>query len=202
VFRQLAKCVSSPHFQVAERALYFWNNDWIINLISENANVLVPLVFPALYQSKEHWNKTIHGHIYNALKLFMEMNQHLFDECTQNYKANRQQDKERLKQREEKWNQVVKMAQANPSYKQYQAVASVDDLQPQLSVAVASIEEATTDIDMEKLKAEAKEVQKKLNKDKPLLRRKSELPHDSSTLRALENHKRPDPFLTIAKDSG
>jgi serine/threonine-protein phosphatase 2A regulatory subunit B' len=71
VFRQLAKCVSSPHFQVAERALYFWNNDWIINLISENANVLVPLVFPALYQSKEHWNKTIHGHIYNALKLFM-----------------------------------------------------------------------------------------------------------------------------------
>ena len=46
-------------FQVAERALYFWNNDWIINLISENANVLVPLVFPALYQSKEHWNKSV-----------------------------------------------------------------------------------------------------------------------------------------------
>jgi len=34
--------------------------------------------------------RTIHGHIYNALKLFMEMNQHLFDECTQNYKASRQ----------------------------------------------------------------------------------------------------------------
>ena len=45
--------------QVAERALYFWNNDWIINLISENATTLVPLVFPALYQSKEHWNKSV-----------------------------------------------------------------------------------------------------------------------------------------------
>ena len=41
-------------------------------------------MFPALYKnSKSHWNKTIHGLIYNALKLFMEMNQKLFDECTQ-----------------------------------------------------------------------------------------------------------------------
>jgi Protein phosphatase 2A regulatory B subunit (B56 family) len=31
-------------------------------------------------------NKTIHGLIYNALKLFMEMNQKLFDDCTQKYK--------------------------------------------------------------------------------------------------------------------
>lgn len=33
--------------------------------------------------------RTIHGLIYNALKLFMEMNQKLFDECTQNYKQER-----------------------------------------------------------------------------------------------------------------
>lgn len=37
--------------------------------------------------SKNHWNKTIHGLIYNALKLFMEMNQKLFDECTQRFKV-------------------------------------------------------------------------------------------------------------------
>jgi serine/threonine-protein phosphatase 2A regulatory subunit B' len=205
LFRQLAKCVSSPHFQVAERALYFWNNDWIINLISENATTLVPLVFPALYQSKEHWNKTIHGHIYNALKLFMEMNQHLFDECTQNYKATRQLEKEKLKEREDKWNSVMKLAQTNPAYKQYAEMAASTVAMTTSGAAVselaASAGDDAGDIDMEKLKAEAKEVQKKLNKDKPLLRRKSELPHDSGTLRALENHKRPDPFLTIAKES-
>ena len=33
------------------------------------------------------FSQTIHGLIYNALKLFMEMNQKLFDECTQQYKA-------------------------------------------------------------------------------------------------------------------
>ena len=55
-----------------------------MSLISDNASTIVPIMFPALYKnSKSHWNKTIHGLIYNALKLFMEMNQKLFDECTQ-----------------------------------------------------------------------------------------------------------------------
>jgi serine/threonine-protein phosphatase 2A regulatory subunit B' len=35
--------------------------------------------------------RTIHGMVYNALKLFMEINPTLFDECTNNYKLARQQ---------------------------------------------------------------------------------------------------------------
>ena len=31
-------------------------------------------------------SRTIHGLIYNALKLFMDMNQKLFDECNTKYK--------------------------------------------------------------------------------------------------------------------
>ncbi|MCP9264771.1 2A5A [Dirofilaria immitis] len=60
LFKQLAKCVSSPHFQVAERALYFWNNEYILSLIEENSSQVMPIMFPALYRiSKEHWNQTI-----------------------------------------------------------------------------------------------------------------------------------------------
>jgi len=91
LFKQLAKCVSSPHFQVAERALYYWNNEYIMSLMTDNAPTILPIMFPSLYKnSKSHWNKTIHGLIYNALKLFMEMNQVLFDECVQSYKQERQ----------------------------------------------------------------------------------------------------------------
>ncbi|KAH8495438.1 hypothetical protein H0E87_018569, partial [Populus deltoides] len=36
LFRQIARCLSSSHFQVAERALYLWNNDHIENLIRQN----------------------------------------------------------------------------------------------------------------------------------------------------------------------
>ncbi|CAD0100015.1 unnamed protein product [Aureobasidium mustum] len=38
LFSQLAKSVASPHFQVAERALYFWNNEYFCNLVSDNVN--------------------------------------------------------------------------------------------------------------------------------------------------------------------
>ncbi|URE30644.1 Protein phosphatase 2A regulatory B subunit (B56 family) [Musa troglodytarum] len=36
LFRQIARCLNSSHFQVAERALFLWNNDHIENLIKQN----------------------------------------------------------------------------------------------------------------------------------------------------------------------
>jgi serine/threonine-protein phosphatase 2A regulatory subunit B' len=78
------------HFQVAERALYFWNNEYIMSLIEENNQVIMPIMFPALYRiSKEHWNQTIVALVYNVLKTFMEMNSRLFDDLTASYKAER-----------------------------------------------------------------------------------------------------------------
>lgn len=120
LFRQIAKCVSSPHFQVAERALYYWNNEYIMSLISENSKVILPIMFPALNSnSKTHWNKTIHGLIYNALKLFMEMNQKLFDDCHKKYKAELQNEREKLNRREELWQQVESLARQHPTYPQF-----------------------------------------------------------------------------------
>uniref|UniRef100_A0AAY3ZYQ1 Serine/threonine protein phosphatase 2A regulatory subunit n=1 Tax=Denticeps clupeoides TaxID=299321 RepID=A0AAY3ZYQ1_9TELE len=91
LFKQIAACISSPHFQVAERALYFWNNEYILSLIEENCHVILPLVFGTLYRvSKEHWNQTIVSLIYNVLKTFMEMNSKLFDDLTASYKLEKQ----------------------------------------------------------------------------------------------------------------
>ena len=46
------------HFQVAERALYFWNNEYILSLIEENIDKILPIMFASLYKiSKEHWNQ-------------------------------------------------------------------------------------------------------------------------------------------------
>lgn len=75
LFHQLAKSVASPHFQVnepapvssvstdkyqvAERALYFWNNEYFCNLISDNVEVILPIMFAPLYEnSKGHWNRS------------------------------------------------------------------------------------------------------------------------------------------------
>ena len=59
LFQQMARCIASPHFQVAETALYFWNNEYIVQLMSDNVSVILPIIFPALYRnsSKPHWNR-------------------------------------------------------------------------------------------------------------------------------------------------
>ncbi|VDN54493.1 unnamed protein product [Dracunculus medinensis] len=107
LFKQLAKCVSSPHFQVAERALYFWNNEYILSLIEENSTAVMPIMFPALYRiSKDHWNQTIIALVYNVLKTFMEMNGKLFDELTVNFKMERQKEKKKEKDREDLWKRL------------------------------------------------------------------------------------------------
>jgi len=112
LFKQISKCVSSPHFQVAERALYFWNNEYIMSLIEENSIVILPIMFPALYRiSKEHWNPTIVALVYNVLKTFMEMNSQLFDDLTASYKSERQREKKRDREREELWKRLSQLEQ-------------------------------------------------------------------------------------------
>lgn len=104
LFKQIAKCVTNPHFQVAERALYFWNNEYILSLIEENIDKILPLMFGSLYRiSKEHWNPTIVALVYNVLKTLMEMNGPLFDELTASYKADLQREKKKEQERDELW---------------------------------------------------------------------------------------------------
>ncbi|XP_034486196.1 serine/threonine-protein phosphatase 2A 56 kDa regulatory subunit delta isoform isoform X4 [Drosophila innubila] len=224
LFRQISKCVSSPHFQVAERALYYWNNEYIMSLITDNSQVILPIMFPALNRnSKTHWNKTIHGLIYNALKLFMEMNQRLFDECSKNYKQEKQMEREKLSQREELWQQVESLAKTNPEWTKSRRFS--DCLQMSDSQILYDQYNENCDLTYDKLdqsqqlqqqqqqqqllqqsrpqaalkqqsNQEPREIRGGRNKEKPLVRRKSDLPSDSGTVRALIEHKRPDEYLT------
>uniref|UniRef100_A0A673N0T2 Serine/threonine protein phosphatase 2A regulatory subunit n=1 Tax=Sinocyclocheilus rhinocerous TaxID=307959 RepID=A0A673N0T2_9TELE len=110
LFKQIARCVSSPHFQVAERALYYWNNEYIMSLIEENSSVILPIMFASLYRiSKEHWNPAISALIYNVLKAFMEMNSALFDELAANYKSDRQRERKKDKEREDLWRKLEEL---------------------------------------------------------------------------------------------
>ncbi|KAK3903436.1 phosphatase 2A regulatory B subunit-domain-containing protein [Staphylotrichum tortipilum] len=104
LFHQLAKSVASPHFQVAERALYFWNNEYFCNLVSDNVEIILPIMFAPLYEnSKGHWNRTIHGMVYNAMKLFMEINPQLFDDCSHEYTEQQNSAASREALRQRKW---------------------------------------------------------------------------------------------------
>ena len=57
--------------------------------------------------------RTIHGLIYNALKLFMEMNQKLFDECTQSYSRQRDAEKQQFLKKVNEWKVIQQKAYRN-----------------------------------------------------------------------------------------
>ncbi|KAJ5524139.1 hypothetical protein N7494_010789 [Penicillium frequentans] len=111
LFHQLAKSVASPHFQVAERALYFWNNEYFCNLVSDNVETILPIMFAPLYEnSKGHWNRTIHSMVYNAMKMFMEINPQLFDECSHEYTEHQNSADQREKTRQDRWDLIEQQA--------------------------------------------------------------------------------------------
>ncbi|XP_054653854.1 serine/threonine-protein phosphatase 2A 56 kDa regulatory subunit delta isoform isoform X2 [Dunckerocampus dactyliophorus] len=207
LFRQLAKCVSSPHFQVAERALYYWNNEYIMSLISDNTANILPIMFPALYKnSKSHWNKTIHGLIYNALKLFMEMNQKLFDDCTQQYKTDKHKEKHKMREREEVWLKLEGLARHNPQSNKLLPLRPGLHPQEALASCSASVDaDVLTLEDIQLLKktvaSQAALAVKDAKKDKVVMRRKSELPQDVYTIKALEAHKRAEEYLTANQEA-
>ncbi|XP_044727575.1 serine/threonine-protein phosphatase 2A 56 kDa regulatory subunit epsilon isoform-like [Chrysoperla carnea] len=107
LFKRLALCVGSLHFQVAEKSLLYWQNDFVCRLMEDNYKTLIPILFPHLYRmSKEHWSETIISLIMNALKSFMEYDPKLFGDLTAQYKNDKQKDKRKTKEREELWKKL------------------------------------------------------------------------------------------------
>ncbi|GAV67645.1 B56 domain-containing protein [Cephalotus follicularis] len=113
LFRQIARCLNSSHFQVAERALFLWNNEHIVSLIAENRNAIFPIIFEALEKNiQSHWNQAVHGLTANVRRMFQEMDAELFEECQQQFSEKEARTEEMEEQRELIWKRLEAAAQA------------------------------------------------------------------------------------------
>ena len=108
----------------------------------------MPIMFQPLYEnSKGHWNRygspissalpwltdyprTIHGMVYNAMKLFMEINPQLFDECSENYRENEATAAQTLRNRTDRWATVADWARQR-SNGEVAAIPPLTDLRGQ-----------------------------------------------------------------------
>ncbi|GAV88722.1 B56 domain-containing protein [Cephalotus follicularis] len=82
LFRRVGCCLNSSHYQVAERAHLLWNNEHILNLIAQNRQVIVPIIFSALERNAQnHWNQAVLNLTQNVRKLFSEMDEELVHAC-------------------------------------------------------------------------------------------------------------------------
>jgi len=96
--------IYSGWMQVAERALFLWNNDHIRNLITQNRKVILPIILPALEKNtRGHWNQAVQSLTLNVKKIFSDADQSLFDECLVKYQEDELKEKESYKKRESVW---------------------------------------------------------------------------------------------------
>ena len=67
---------------MAERAHFLWNNEHVLNHITQNRQVILPLVFPALERNtRNHWNQAVLNLTLNVRKMFCEMDEELVLAC-------------------------------------------------------------------------------------------------------------------------
>ncbi|XP_021973601.1 serine/threonine protein phosphatase 2A 57 kDa regulatory subunit B' theta isoform [Helianthus annuus] len=112
LFRQISNCLSSSHFQVAERALFLWNNDHIENLIKQNRKVILPIIFPALERNaKSHWNQAVRSLTLNVKKIFSDADPELFEECLLKYQEDESKKEEMKSKREAIWKRLEEVAE-------------------------------------------------------------------------------------------
>lgn len=111
LFAQAARCITSSHFQVAERALFLWNNDYVLSLVAQNRASVLPLVLGALEaNARGHWNATVHGLSCNVRKMFQDMDAPLYDEALRRWEAGRAQEEEAARGRAATWAAVSALA--------------------------------------------------------------------------------------------
>eukprot|EP00474_Spongospora_subterranea_P008655 CRZ09113.1 hypothetical protein [Spongospora subterranea] len=109
LFRQIAKSIASPHFQVAERALFMWNNEYISSLTTDFRKKILPILYPALHaNSKKHWNSTVHSLTFNVIRMFMEMDSELFDARSKKYTEETAALADSTKKHDDLWEQLEK----------------------------------------------------------------------------------------------
>ncbi|KAM7506544.1 hypothetical protein LguiA_016997 [Lonicera macranthoides] len=111
LFRQIGCCLSSSHFQVAERALFMWNNDHIENLIKQNRKVILPIIFPSLEKNAtNHWNQAVQSLTLNVRKFFSDLDPELFEECLLKFQEDEALDQETKSKREATWKRLEEIA--------------------------------------------------------------------------------------------
>lgn len=133
LFRRIARCIESAHFQVAERALLYWNNEYVVSVMMQFRDEVMSAVFGSLCRNmRSHWNANVLSLSCNVQKLLCEMDAGLFERCRLQYEQERAQQPALERQRDVRWRTVLRMAEARAgkASKSKHSSAIVDNKSP------------------------------------------------------------------------
>mmetsp|Transcript_10631 Transcript_10631/g.26019 ORF Transcript_10631/g.26019 Transcript_10631/m.26019 type:complete len:401 (+) Transcript_10631:202-1404(+) len=108
ICKQIARGLSSPHFQIAQRTLLFWQNEYIANMLASYKEQVLPIILPALRDAQSHWNTQVSVLAENVLSIFADLEASLVKQVMDRYDKERSDSSESSKseQRVDRWKKV------------------------------------------------------------------------------------------------
>jgi serine/threonine-protein phosphatase 2A regulatory subunit B' len=60
IFKRIIKCISSPHLQVSDRSMCFFENEFFLNILKNYKHIAFPILVPVItHLVNYHWHKLI-----------------------------------------------------------------------------------------------------------------------------------------------
>jgi len=157
-----------------QRNLYIFGSDYILSLVAENFEAILPIIFPALYSAaKNHWNTSIRTMATNSLQILLNIDEKEFNKVVQEYNENVEKEKDKTQDIMNLWKKITSGEERNFSdfiFPTIRYIPNLDVNDPILSDSSESLIE-----------------------DNRAFKGKELLPMDPTTLNALLDHRISSP---------
>ncbi|CAN0845770.1 Serine/threonine protein phosphatase 2A 57 kDa regulatory subunit B' beta isoform [Linum grandiflorum] len=116
---QITRCLNSWNSQVAERALYVWNNEVFVKMATSAMEQVFPVVVEGMEKNlKWHWSSSVKQLTENVKKMVEEMDQTLYDKCLQEIGHKEFVARQEEMKRKAKWERIELQADMNQNQHQ------------------------------------------------------------------------------------
>ncbi|KAH6768652.1 hypothetical protein C2S51_013988 [Perilla frutescens var. frutescens] len=112
--KQITKCLNSRNSQVAERALYVWNNERFVKMVSQAIDDVLPVLVEGMEENlRGHWSKSVRQLTENVKEMLVEMEPILYSRCLSELDHNQSAAREAETRRRERWERLEMAAKLN-----------------------------------------------------------------------------------------
>ena len=118
LFRRLIKSIASPHLQVSDTAMCFFENDFFLSILKQYKNKTFPILVPVIVHLAEtHWHKLLQDSLTALRNILKDIDPAQFEKAAQNKEAkylylvsDNEQMKKKREAVESKWDVLLKQA--------------------------------------------------------------------------------------------
>ncbi|KAA8546131.1 hypothetical protein F0562_020975 [Nyssa sinensis] len=111
---KITKCFNGWNSQVAERALYVWNNELFVKTALSAVEEVFPRIVEGLEKNlKWHWSESVRQLTENTKEMLEEMEPYLYSKCLLQLKLRESAARQEEIKRKEKWEQIEMAAAKN-----------------------------------------------------------------------------------------